>query len=73
MATRFKNLKVFHCDGYNPGMVLTQVLDFINAEENKNFKYVDSHVSYFYPKLNTVACGEPQGDIWVEVTILYEE
>ena len=69
---RFKNLRVFHCDGFDPDMVLQKVNDFLAHPDHKNFKYINSHVDYFRPNTPQFQ-SEPEKDFWVEVTILYQE
>jgi hypothetical protein len=69
----FKDIRVETWDGFNPGVVLQQVLDFLQDPAHATYRLIDTHVDYFHTRVPPVSSDEPEGDIWVEVSIIYTE
>ena len=71
----FEDVKIFHCDGYRPEMVLQKVQDFLTDPANAKFRLIDTHVDYVHPTgiHRHPDPNSPEDDMWVEVTIIYRE
>ena len=71
MYPQFSDIRLKHFDGLNPEKILAQVFEFIDA--NPTYRWIDSQVDYFYPRLAHACTDDPETEMWVEVTLIYTE